>query len=66
MSRADAGADLTGGETGGSELHSPALADTRIWGGPVWSAARPAWNRPSEAAADGTGRSGWEQREHGQ
>lgn len=38
----------------------------RIWGGPVWSATCPARNRQSEAGVDGTGKSGWEQREHGQ
>lgn len=38
----------------------------RMWGGPVWSAACPARNRQSEAGVDATGKSGWEQREHGQ
>ena len=32
MSRSDAGADLIAGETGGSELHSPALADSKNMG----------------------------------
>ena len=54
------------GETGGRELHSPALADTKDMGGPVWSAVCPALNRQSEAGVDGTGKSGWEQRGHGQ
>lgn len=38
----------------------------RMWGGPVWSATCPARNRQSEAGVDGAGKSGWEQREHGQ